>query len=542
MATRQFADLSSYRRGVDSAKATGNALDSLLQGFQSGVQLQQLPQRMQAEELALQLQNAINARKLQDLQNPEAALARKLEQELTLKGALNPNLGIVRAPTGLEGQTIATPGALTQEQQSILDAGTRPDGSLKGIGFLGSQSMTDGSGRSMTELSIGVPINGRETEIPTLVPTLSQEEINYLRAGNAPTPQIVQKAAAHAQDRINRGLSPFNDTPQIPSVSPGAPETPISVFGRQLGLNINPNIPEQAAEDKLQRDIRLANARLRTTNPALKGQFIPDGFGGMIFAQAPTTIGGEVTTTRVTTPEGEAVKVEPKGAKATQPKGLTMNAQNALLTKASSNGVDPDDPKFQTEDGQYDFTKLAIATGKAARENKRTENAKKAEGLTGKTRSDIEALNAADKQLDTLKDEIAEIARSGKTPSFLDDFIAVETAAPATGGFGQLWQRSLRGLQSDESKVLEGRKSVISSALTKAISGLAVTTQEATRLGFLPRAGDSFQDLIMKAGLIEDYINNQRAGLSGETTPAAPATTNAASSGSIQIKSIRRKQ
>lgn len=457
MASRQFADLSSYRRGVDNAKATGNALDSILQGFQGAVQLQQLPQRMQAEELALQLQNAINAQKLQDLQNPEAALARQLERELTLKGALNPNLGIVRAPTGLEGQTIATPAALSTTQQTSLESGGA-----------------------------------------------------------------------------------------IPSVAPGAPETPISVFGRQTGLNINPNIPEQAAEDKLQRDIRLANARLRTTNPALKGQFIPDGFGGMIFAQAPTTIGGEVTTTRVTTPEGEAVKVEPKGAKATQPKGLTMNAQNALLTKASSNGVDPDDPKFQTEDGQYDFTKLAIATGKAARENKKADNAKKAKGLTGKTRSDIEALNAAEKQLDTLRDEIAEIARSGKTPSFLDDFVAVETAAPATGGFSQLWQRTLKGLQSEESKVLEGRKSVISSALTKAISGLAVTAQEATRLGFLPRPGDSFEDLIRKAGLVEDYINNQRAGLGGEATPSAPPMTNRQTTpapvGSINIKSIRRKQ
>lgn len=173
MATRQFADLSAYRRNVNNAQAGANLLDSLIQGVQGGIQLQQLPGKLQENQIAQQLQNAINLQKLQDLQNPQAALARRLEQELTLKAALNPDLGIVRADPGLVGQTIATPGAITPAQQAALTAGA------------------------------------------TVLPT-------------APA---------------------------------GLPETPISAFGIQTGLNVNPNIPAQAADDKLSRQIALLNAR-----------------------------------------------------------------------------------------------------------------------------------------------------------------------------------------------------------------------------------------------------------------------------------------
>lgn len=187
MATRQFSDLSQYRRNVDNAQKSVNVLDSLIQGAQQGLQLQRLPQSLQDQNLAQQLQNAINLQKLQDLQNPERALARRIEQELTVKAALNPNSGIVRADPSLVGETIAQPGALTQEQQASL------------------------------------------------------------------TPQS--------------GVT--NPLPSAPAV--GASETPISAFGIQTGLNINPAIPEQAEEDKLDRQIQLANARKKgATIPTLQ--------------------------------------------------------------------------------------------------------------------------------------------------------------------------------------------------------------------------------------------------------------------------------
>lgn len=124
MATRRFADLSSYRRAVDNAQGTANLLDSVLGGIQQGIQLQRLPQTLQQQDLANQLQAAINQQKLIDLQNPEAALARQVERELTLKGALNPDLGLLTAERGLG--TIATPGAITPQQQAALPSTLTP--------------------------------------------------------------------------------------------------------------------------------------------------------------------------------------------------------------------------------------------------------------------------------------------------------------------------------------------------------------------------------------------------------------------------------
>lgn len=90
--------------------------------------------------------------------------------------------------------------------------GERFDGTLKGVGFLGELKMTDGSGRIATEISIGVNFDGKETQIPTLVPTLSQKEIDHLLSGKEPTKTIINKAIAHARKRIRDGESPFAST------------------------------------------------------------------------------------------------------------------------------------------------------------------------------------------------------------------------------------------------------------------------------------------------------------------------------------------
>lgn len=85
----------------------------------------------------------------------------------------------------------------------------KPKKREKGRGYFGELKMTDGSGRSMTELSIGVNIDGKEVEIPSFVPTLNEKEINDLRAGKEPTEEIVRKATAHARTRMDEGKSPF---------------------------------------------------------------------------------------------------------------------------------------------------------------------------------------------------------------------------------------------------------------------------------------------------------------------------------------------
>ena len=85
--------------------------------------------------------------------------------------------------------------------------GLRADSTKKGLGFFGV--LENAGGGISTEISVGVNFDGQETEIPTLVPTLSKNEIDYLLEGNEPTPTIIKKAVEHAKKRIKEGKSPF---------------------------------------------------------------------------------------------------------------------------------------------------------------------------------------------------------------------------------------------------------------------------------------------------------------------------------------------
>lgn len=77
----------------------------------------------------------------------------------------------------------------------------------KGLGYFGELKRPDG--KISTELSIGVNMDGRETEIPSLVPTLTKTERDYLLGGNKPTEQIISKSIQHAKRRIAEGKNPF---------------------------------------------------------------------------------------------------------------------------------------------------------------------------------------------------------------------------------------------------------------------------------------------------------------------------------------------
>lgn len=96
-----------------------------------------------------------------------------------------------------------------------MDYGNRTDGSTKGNGFFGPLKRPDGS--VSTEISVGVGINGKEVEIPLIVPTLTKDELNYLLRtpvkskgfmSNMPS-SIMEKAYDHAKIRIENGESPF---------------------------------------------------------------------------------------------------------------------------------------------------------------------------------------------------------------------------------------------------------------------------------------------------------------------------------------------
>jgi GH24 family phage-related lysozyme (muramidase) len=108
----------------------------------------------------------------------------------------------------------------------------RADGSKKGNGFLGVLQRPDGN--VSTEISVGVEIDGKEVEIPTLIPTLTKEEINYLLTNDIKNPKslfdtpigksILNKSKEFAKERIGRGVSPFyqegeEKTPTTPPVN-----------------------------------------------------------------------------------------------------------------------------------------------------------------------------------------------------------------------------------------------------------------------------------------------------------------------------------
>ena len=61
----------------------------------------------------------------------------------------------------------------------------------------------------MTEVSVGVNIDGKEMEIPLLVRTSTPEEKAILAEGRPPTRAMIDKAVAHARERLAQGKSPF---------------------------------------------------------------------------------------------------------------------------------------------------------------------------------------------------------------------------------------------------------------------------------------------------------------------------------------------
>jgi hypothetical protein len=102
-----------------------------------------------------------------------------------------------------------------------MDYGKRIDGSQKGKGFFGELKRPDGN--VSTEISIGVGLNGKETQVPLIVPTLTKQELDYLLNTSVKSktffdkmPEaIIQKAVDHAKFRIDNGQSPFASQEEV---------------------------------------------------------------------------------------------------------------------------------------------------------------------------------------------------------------------------------------------------------------------------------------------------------------------------------------
>lgn len=102
-----------------------------------------------------------------------------------------------------------------------MDYGKRPDGTPKGSGYFGEIKRPDGN--VMTEISIGVGLNGKETLIPLIVPTLNKSELNYLMRNNPESKMfmekmpksIMDKAVDHAVMRMKENKSPFASPEEV---------------------------------------------------------------------------------------------------------------------------------------------------------------------------------------------------------------------------------------------------------------------------------------------------------------------------------------
>ncbi|MCK5023123.1 MAG: hypothetical protein KAS04_03045, partial [Candidatus Aenigmarchaeota archaeon] len=109
-------------------------------------------------------------------------------------------------------------------EMPITEAPVKPKRE-KGLGYFGALKRPDGG--VSTELSIGTEFDGKEMEIPALVPTLTQEEIDHLLQHDKPTETIFKKAVDHAKMRMKQGKDPFaQEGEQIGEVAPKPAKEP----------------------------------------------------------------------------------------------------------------------------------------------------------------------------------------------------------------------------------------------------------------------------------------------------------------------------
>lgn len=95
--------------------------------------------------------------------------------------------------------------------------GKRPDGSEKGLGYLGKIKRPDGS--VMTEVTSGFEINGKETDIPLITKYSTKEDLEYLKNADLQSKEffnkmpngLVERAIKHAMDRQKQGLPIYAD-------------------------------------------------------------------------------------------------------------------------------------------------------------------------------------------------------------------------------------------------------------------------------------------------------------------------------------------
>jgi hypothetical protein len=148
-----------------------------------------------------------------DTQNPKRAIM-KTPPDIRFKD-IWPDLSIDDKALIWSERMAGTPVEVLLESEEVIEAQStrRPNGTKKGVGFLGGLSLPGGG--VATEFSIGTTdVTGKEMNIPTLVPTLTQKEIELMVNDIIPNKKkvpdaIFKKAVAHAKKRIKQGKSVF---------------------------------------------------------------------------------------------------------------------------------------------------------------------------------------------------------------------------------------------------------------------------------------------------------------------------------------------
>lgn len=138
----------------------------------------------------------------------------------------------------------------TQVPDTDSWGGTIPpnDSPIKGNGYYGILRRKDGSNERSSEISIGIEVNGNKYHVPTMVPGLTKEQLNYLlktpedqiyTSNKKLMSQIEQNAANWAKKRLEAGLPVFATLPEEGSYKPGSPQPSIEEIISKLSSKIS---------------------------------------------------------------------------------------------------------------------------------------------------------------------------------------------------------------------------------------------------------------------------------------------------------------
>ena len=188
----------------------------------------------------------------------------KLKHNVELFGG-GTNAEEAEAKKGKPTPTESTSKPYLDSKGNVKPDWKRPDGSTKGPGWLGKQKSN--SGKDMSEYSIGTEIDGKEVDIPTFVPGLTQKEIDFLKTEpnvkDIPD-SIFNKAKTHADKLISAGKSPFKewDDTSLKEWNKGSKATSNKLTAEQQGIVDKANAAIKAGADPEKVKERLKQAKI----------------------------------------------------------------------------------------------------------------------------------------------------------------------------------------------------------------------------------------------------------------------------------------